>query len=73
MTVEMVFMRFCLINKNLNLLREKIHKLDNPNCFKLDNNIALSYEEANSIYNDVSELWDIYNKLINTEVKITVP
>jgi len=73
MTVEMVFKRFRLIHKNLNLLREKIRKLDNPNCFKLDNNITLSYEDARSIYDNVSELWDIYNKLINTEISVTVP
>lgn len=73
MTVEMVFKRFRLIHKNLNLLREKIRKLDDPNCFKLDNNITLSYEDARSIYDNVSELWDIYNKLINTEISVTVP
>lgn len=73
MTAEMIFKKFCLIHKDLNLLREKIHKLDDPNCFKLDNDIALSYEEASSIYNDVYELWDIYNKLINTEISVTVP
>lgn len=73
MTVETVFKKFCLIHKDLNLLREKIHKLDDPNCFNLDNNITLSYEEASRIYNDVSELWDIYNKLINVEVEVTVP
>ena len=73
MTVEMVFKRFRLIHKNLNLLREKIRKLDDPDCFKLDNNITLSYDDARSIYDNVSELLDIYNKLINTEISVTMP
>lgn len=72
MNAEQLISKARRVQTSIELLAEKLNAFTDPNCFRIDDNVSLHFEECKNMLISLSELANIYEKGLKQNIEITI-